>query len=337
MKLCSKYLKKITDCPQSSAIYNKINPIFFDVSLRDGIQTAELENFPTERKKVIFNNLLKTYNPPKIEVGSLTNAPNLVPIMGDTLFLHNYVKNYLNAPPYTDLSNNPDIYVLIPSIKKLETAIGNNITNFSFITSVSDRFQKRNVKRNIAETKFEFDLIFSRWFREPCNYKTKLYISCINSCPIVGKIDNDFIIREILDYNKKYDFNELCLSDTMGSLNYADFRYIIETCLYFGLPKSKLSFHFHSSEDNFENLEKILYYCFSKHLNKFDISILDSGGCSVTMGSNKLRPNMTYDRFYSILHRYITRYITFEKLYGPNFEENYDKLDYTNLYYNYNK
>jgi translation initiation factor 2 beta subunit (eIF-2beta)/eIF-5 len=318
---CSQILKKISECPKRAAIYNKINPQLFDVSLRDGIQTANVENFTTKKKMILFNNILRTYSPPKIEVGSLTNAPNLLPIMGDTLILHEYSKQHI-LPTF---SNNPDIYVLIPTIKKLETAIAHNITNFSFLTSVSDRFQQKNVKRNITETKFEFDLMFSRWFREPCSYKTKLYISCFNYCPIIGKIDNDFIINEVLNYHKKFDFNELCLSDTMGNISYDDFEYIIDTCMYFGLPKSKLSFHFHVSEENYENLEKILFYCFSKNLNNFDVSMLETGGCSVTMGPNKLRPNMSYDLFYSILYKYINRYITFENLYGKDFDKRYVK------------
>lgn len=325
---CSQILKKISECQKRTAIYNKINPTLFDVSLRDGIQTASAENYPTNIKKQIFNDILTYYSPPKLEIGSLTNAPSLLPIMSDSITLHSYSKQYLNTYNnhiLTEFSNNPDIYILIPSIKQMEKAIANNITNFSFITSVSDRFQQKNVKRNIAETKFEFDLMFSKWFREPCSFKTKLYISCFNYCPIIGKIDNDFIIKEVLHYHEKYDFNELCLSDTMGTITYEDFEYIINTCLHFGLQKSKISFHFHLSKDNYENLEKILYYCFSNKLNQFDVSMLETGGCSVTMGPNKLRPNMSYDLFYTILDKYIDRHITFENLYGKDFEKNYVK------------
>jgi hypothetical protein len=325
---CSQILKKISECQKCATIFNKINPQLFDVSLRDGIQSANAENFPTNKKMQIFHNILSNYSPPKLEIGSLTNAPSLLPIMGDSIILHDYSKQYLNTYNnhiLTEFSNNPHIYVLIPSIKQMEKAINHNITNFSFITSVSDRFQQKNVKRNITETKFEFDLLFSRWFREPCTYKTKLYISCFNYCPIIGKIDNDFIIKEVLNYHEKYDFNELCLSDTMGNISFDDFEYIIDTCLYFGLPKSKLSFHFHVSEDNLENLQNILFYCFSKKLNNFDVSMLETGGCSVTMGPNKLRPNMSYDLFYTILDKYIDRHITFENLYGKDFEKNYVK------------
>jgi hypothetical protein len=188
-------------------------------------------------------------------------------------------------------------------------AFEHNIKNFSFITSISEQFQIRNTKKTIKETKEEFHRIFSKWFgeHEKDTYNKKLYISCINSCPILGKIDNDFILKEILFYHAKYEFNELCLSDTMGTINYDDFEYIIDSCLLFGVPPSKISLHFHCSNNNYENLEKIIHYCFTKNLNKFDISMLDTGGCPVTMNSEQLSPNLSYDMFYKIIDKYIEK------------------------------
>jgi hypothetical protein len=298
-------LKNILACPKRTAIFNRINPILFDVSLRDGIQAANKEYFSTDIKKEILRSILIEHNPPKIEVGSLAN-PKLLPIMGDSIEIYNYAIKNINT----------DVYMLIPSTNKLFYAFENNIKNFSFITSVSKQFQVRNAKRSIHETKCDFEVMFSRWFREPNIYKTKLYISCINRCPIVGKIDNDFVLKEILYYHENYDFNEICLSDTMGTLSFDDFEYIVDNCLYFGIPPSKLSFHFHCPENNYDNLEKILYYCFYKKLNKFDVSLLENGGCSITMESKNLKPNLSYDLFYSIISKYISRYITLKEIYS---------------------
>jgi len=306
MKHYTTILKKIRDCPQKNSIYKKINPQLFDVSLRDGIQNAKVENFPTNKKMAIFNSIIKDFQPNKIEIGSLTSS-KILPILADSLVLHNYANQYLSI--HDKNPEFPDIYVLIPSQNKLVSALQHNIRNFSFITSISDQFQLRNTFATIEETKEEFRSMFHKWFGEPNNYKKKLYISCINKCPIIGKIDNDFIVREILYYHTNYDFNELCLSDTMGSLDHEDFKYIIDTCLIFGIPPSKLSFHFHSTEENKENLEKIIFYCFSKNLNKFDISMLETGGCSVTLNSDKLRPNLSYDLFFNIINKYIDKKI----------------------------
>jgi len=309
MKKCSQILKNIKECPKKYAIYNKINPILCDVSLRDGIQNAKKENFPTDKKMSIFHTIVTEFQPKKIEIGSLT-SPKILPVMSDTSVLHNYVCQYLNMHiNINKLTDKPETYVLIPSENQLYSAFKHNMKNFSFITSTSEQFQIRNTKKTLTETKLEFDRMFSMWFREPEKdlHKTKLYISCINSCPILGLIDNDLILKEILYYHKTYDFNEICLSDTMGTLKYDDFTYIIDSCILFGVAPSKLSFHFHCSKDNYENLEKIIYYCFTKNLNKFDISMLGTGGCSVTMNSDKLAPNLSYDMFYNIINKYIEK------------------------------
>ena len=54
-----------------------------------------------------------------------------------------------------------------------------------------------------------------------------------------------------------------------------------------------------------ENSKKILKYCFENEINKFDISSLATGGCSITIENKKLHPNLAYGIFYSILYEYI--------------------------------
>jgi len=302
---------KIMKSKRRSVIYNKINPILFDVSLRDGIQNAKIENFPLYIKKDIFNNMIYSNLPNKIEIGSLASA-KVLPIMGDSIDFFKYVSQKTSDIKYkNDCSQNstikiPKIYMLIPSISKLIPAFDNNIQNFSFITSVSNEFQVNNNKKSLKDTKEDFSRIFEMFFREPGsrNFQTKLYISCINECPFIGKIDNDTVINEILFYYNNYVFDELCLSDTMGSLNSDDFIYIIQRCREVGINISKISLHLHVKNDNIENLERILFYAFSNNINKFDVSCLETGGCSVTM-SNKPITNLTYDMFFNFLWKYI--------------------------------
>jgi hypothetical protein len=198
-------------------------------------------------------------------------------------------------------------YVLIPSSSKLLPAINYGMKHLSFIASVSNIFQLKNTNMTLAQVKSDFTQIFTQLNGEPDNslYVKKLYISCINECPISGKIDNDFVINEILCYNTRFSFDELCLSDTCGTLLYDDFEYIVETIHLFGVPLSKISLHLHVSTTNLENLEKILRYCFRKGIRKFDVSMVETGGCSVTMSRDKLLANMTYEQFYTILYKHI--------------------------------
>jgi isopropylmalate/homocitrate/citramalate synthase len=301
MKHCSQQtLSNVKSLPTFRELYNKINPILCDVTLRDGLQNAKVENYPTEHKKKVFQNIMKSENPPKIEVGSLTSY-RILPIMKDSIEIYKHAVEYINREKL-----NTDVYLLVPSLSKLNIAINSKIQNYSFITSTSNAFQLRNTCRTLDRTKEELKTMFERLGDTSIqNTKKKLYISCIDQCPIVGKIDKGFIVNELLYYNENFNFDEICLSDTCGNLSFENFFYIIENATYLGIPVNKLSIHLHISNENMENIKKILKYCFENEINKFDISSLATGGCSITIENKKLLPNLSYGVFYSILYEYI--------------------------------
>jgi hypothetical protein len=202
--------------------------------------------------------------------------------------------------------------MFVPSSKNLDFAIENNIRNFSFITSVSSRFLEKNINMTLTETKEELHRMIDKVTKigpEKMQPKIKLYISCINKCPITGFIDNDYILNQIFEYNKIDEIGEICLSDTCGELSFHDFEYIIDACLFFGIPPSKLSLHLHIRKEVLINIKKIVQYALDLKINKFDISILETGGCVLTMDKNSelLKPNMTYELFYQILVDYIEK------------------------------
>ena len=280
-------------------------PQTFDTSLRDGIQYLNHNNISLEIKQSIYDKIIREYGPESVEIGSLT-SPKILPIMKDTLELHSYAEKIQKKNNELNNESNPSLtYVLIPSFNKLQTALDADVYKFSFITSVSNEFQKKNVNRTIEDTKKEFYNIFDI-LKYKKNYKTKLYISCINECPIVGNIDNDYIVHEILNYHKNYPFDTFCISDTCGTLKIDDFEYIIDNIIFFGIPKEKVSVHLHYNDSSLDNVHKILWYCFSKGINSFDVSILDTGGCSVTMPKHcgNLR-NLDYDTLFSSFMRYL--------------------------------
>jgi isopropylmalate/homocitrate/citramalate synthase len=308
--------KWLQGCQKRQDIYNRIKPQLFDVTLRDGLQTIPQEQhqqWTTQEKKNTYYQIKFNHNPENIEIGSLAN-PKLLPIFSDSLHLYKEIDE-----EFHNISNKPDekMYILIPSLNMLKKALEHNVTNFSFITSVSNAFQKKNTNKSLKEKKMElqemcFELeknAFQNRNHKMTNNKLKLYISCINDCPLTGLIDNDFIVHEILNYGNNLRFDELCLSDTCGTLKFEDFEYIIDNCLYFGLPASKLSLHLHISEDNFMNTKQIVNYAFDKNINKFDVSMIKSGGCSITIKNDKCKNNMTYELFYRFLVEYIEKKI----------------------------
>lgn len=259
----------------------KIKPIYFDVSLRDGLQTVK-EVFSLDHKKKMLNDIISNYSPRSIEIGSVV-SPKVLPQMENSLELFKYAKS---------LDNEIDYYLLVPNKKYLDIAIDSGVQNFSLITSVSDGFQKKNIKKSLHDTKKEIDIMVNHINNKLDNYKIKLYISCINECPVDGIIDNNTVVKEIDSY-MEYNLNELCLSDTCGTLKDIDFKEIInniECSIY-----DKLSLHLHYSDD--ENLMRILDYCLKKGIIKYDVSYIEnSGGCSVTMKSNKINSNLHYDQ-----------------------------------------
>ena len=296
-----RFIKPITGCSIRSSIYCRLNPILFDVSLRDGIQNADVTQWSTDTKKDMFRRIVSTKNPASVEIGSLV-SPKILPIMSDSLEMHSYANTHIGESIY------PKMYMLVPSLSRLSTAIQHGVRNVSLITSVSESFQQKNTNRTLADTKREL-LEMITTIKQTPEMRSKLYISCITECPISGKLDIDYVLRELLLYHFSYDVDELCMSDTCGTLTADDYEYLLDTLLYFGVPPSKLSLHLHVSDTNRENLRRIIWYSFQKNIRKFDVSMVETGGCSVTMRPDQRLPNLSYELFYHYLERYIDYYV----------------------------
>jgi hypothetical protein len=298
--------KWLQECQKRQSVYNRITPQLFDVTLTDELRNVSKEMlhiWTTPEKKNTYYRIKFNHNPKRIEVGSLV-SPKVLPIFSDSLDLHKSIEDDFRCIPKYESRKASNLYLFTPNQKMLEKAIENCVTNFSFITSVSNAFQKNTINKTIAETKKELELMSNE-----ANNKgnIKLYISCINECPFNGLIDNDYIVNELLLYEKNEKIGEMCLSDTCGTLKFEDFEYIIDNCLYFGLPASKLSLHLHYSEKNLENTKQIVNYAFDKNINKFDVSMIESGGCSTTIKKENCVNNLSYELFYRFLVDYIEK------------------------------
>lgn len=293
----------------------------FDVSLRDGLQSIP-KIYEFHEKKRMLSKIIHQYRPHQMEIGSIVSY-NVLPQMKNSIELYKYAtdkyatdKYNIGRNSYTvkkgehinddlheldELDDNIkcDFFLLVPPIKSyINQASINNIKNISLITSVSETFQQKNIKRSINDTKD----ILNNILCDNAQFKNiKLYISCIANCPFEGKKNNDYIINEIIYYSKLKNINNLCLSDTCGNMNFIDFKYIIDNLLL-NLNIDTISLHLHVNKNNYLNIEKIIDYAISNKLYKFDVSGFDNvGGCVVTMDQNKLHGNLEYnDLIYSI-------------------------------------
>jgi isopropylmalate/homocitrate/citramalate synthase len=310
-----KNLEKISSLNNNFKLfYNKLGPPeLFDVTLRDGLQglSREQQNeFTFENKKNLYNKICSIHNPKKIEIGSIVSK-KVLPIFADSMELFNYIKeNHESIKKETE--KQPECFILIPNYSKLQDVINNtSINNFSFITSVSNSFQIKNTKMTLEESDQDlYNMLFQLDENKYRRFKPyiKLYVSCISNCPIEGKIDNDFIVNRLLLLNK-LNVENLCLSDTCGSLEIEDFEYIIETCSFFGLHPSKFSLHLHVKPGRENIIEKIIHKALDYKIIKFDVSLLETGGCSVTMKKENLAPNLSYELYYKALYNYILKNI----------------------------
>jgi isopropylmalate/homocitrate/citramalate synthase len=292
-------------------IYNDLGkPKPFDVTLRDGLQSLSKEeqnNLTTSDKLKIYNNI-SINRPVNIEIGSIVSE-KVLPVFKDTLEIFEILTK-LRCKDYITNQKKENYFIVIPNQNKLESVVKNpKINYFSFITSVSNSFQLKNTKmslkesdKDIYEMLYELDVSKHRG-RPPF---VKLYVSCINECPIEGKIDNDFIVHRLLSLHKM-NVDSICLSDTCGTLNEEDFEYIVDTCAYFGFPFSKFSLHLHVNKNRESEVEKIIHKALDRKIINFDVSLLDSGGCSVTMNKDKISPNLSYDLYYKSLCNYIIK------------------------------
>ena len=258
----------------------------FDVTLRDGLQSLK-KVYSLAEKSEILRNIIVNRHPSAIEVGSIV-SPKILPQMSESIELFHEAQfiNIIIARPI-------DLYMLTPNLKSVNIASDHNITNFSFITSVSNDFQKKNTNKNITEIKNEIELMMKRvTLIEDSN--VKLYISCITDCPISGKIDNNIIINEILHYYYTYDeISEICLSDTCGTMEFNNFKTIIDELLKRNVDFNKISLHLHNQE-NKQNVKDIIVYGMKSGIYRFDVSDMpEIGGCSVTMENPS--GNLSYD------------------------------------------
>jgi hypothetical protein len=86
-----------------------------------------------------------------------------------------------------------------------------------------------------------------------------------------------------------------------------DFEYIVDTCNFFGIPFSKFSLHLHVKPDRKNIVKEIIHKALDRKIVIFDVSLLESGGCSVTMDENKLTPNLSYELYFESLIDYINK------------------------------
>ena len=71
------------------------------------------------------------------------------------------------------------------------------------------------------------------------------------------------------------------------------------------MKSSNISLHLHVKPGMEDIIEQIIHKAFDYKIVNFDVSMLETGGCSVTMKKDKLASNLSYELYYKALCKYI--------------------------------
>jgi hydroxymethylglutaryl-CoA lyase len=290
-------------------IYNKKISIF-EMFMRDGLQS--LPKIYSLNDKIKFIEIIKSANIKNIEIGSLVSN-KLLPQMNETIELWNVIKEKYNNEEYffEEKYNNEEYFfeekytVLLIDSKKIDNAIQNGITSYSFVFSLCDTFGIKNLRNNY-ENSFEnvidnMKYIFNKLKNRGVHFR--IYISCFCGSIFSTNDDNLIINRiqvsvyQLLFFSKKYniDYNnfDIVLCDTFGILNEDIFIKILDSINDLSPDIFKyISLHLHSNEDFYKNIDIALNY----NIAKFDSSLLKIGGCPFAKDNddvNQLKTNIS--------------------------------------------
>lgn len=265
----------------------------FDVTLRDGLQSIPKIYYLTEKMDLGLD-IIANKNPKAIEIGSVVSHKTVPQMKNSLEFFQSFSASY-------GMTNNLDIFLLTPNLKNTQLAVNHHVSNYSFVTSFSNLFQKKNVNMTLSNTQNEIDHMIELVKTTNEDNKIKLYISCFTECPIVGQINNHTIIDEIIYYYCLHGehISNFCLSDTCGTLLFRDFMFIIDTLVETGVNLEKFGLHLHQQSDK-ENVKNIISYAMKSGISQYDVSYIpEIGGCSITM--NNPSGNIGYETIYECL------------------------------------
>lgn len=307
--VCVNSFKKWLNYNDNNKIYNILGrPKPFDITLKNYSHKYYVNTNNFYYKQLdLYHKICLKYRPANMEIyHTLTDS-----------LLPNYIENHQEALQIELLELNGILnkkinkFVFIPNKQYLNKVIyyldNKKLNNISFETSISEGLHNQKLPKsliNLDQELYEMMYILD----ENINIKKfpfiKLYVSCINECPINGKINNDFIINRLLQLNKM-KIDNICLSDTCGTLNITDFEYIVDNCNENGLPFKKLSLQLNTKKNRIKELEKIIHSALDRRIINFDVA--DS---EIITNNKKIINlyNLSYEFYYKSLVKYIKKY-----------------------------
>jgi hydroxymethylglutaryl-CoA lyase len=268
---------------------------------RDAMQGIA-EFIPTDKKITYINQLLKV-GFDTIDFGSFV-SPKAIPQLKDTA-------EVLAGLDLSKTSSN--LLSIIANNRGAETACTFGQINYlGFPLSVSEKFQKRNTNKSIAEALQVVGEIQNLCLKN--NKELVVYLSMAFGNPY-GENYHPDIVAELTDKLDKLDVGIVALSDTIGVSSPENIKPLFNTLIK-EYPKIEFGAHFHTTPDKWEEKVESAY---QYGCRRFDAALKGYGGCP--MAKNDLVGNMPTEK--------LITYFT-EEL-GLNAVEMEKSLDLTNF------
>lgn len=265
----------------------------FDVTLRDGLQSSR-NILPTDTKIGMLRKIARDFKPKSIEVGSLVSH-KILPQLADSEKVFEHALDMITSNDgYTFTP-----YLLVPpKANKLDKALEIGCDSVSIPSSVSEAFQQKNVKMSLDDT-YRIVIDYARYL--PFN-NIKVYLSCVNYCPVSKQtISSNTIAQQVARYIFYQNVTQVCLSDTSGTLTDDDLIAIMTILKRLMVQPNKVGLHLHVGPTliDRQRVAKLLGVAKLAGIKWIDVSLTGSGGCSVTMKKGELRGNLKYSDIYA--------------------------------------
>ena len=295
--------------PHYINIYELIgSPRPFDVTLLDAMFALNKSQpllLNTNKKMKYYHDIITEYKPKNIEIGLIASKKTF-PVFKDTIQFNKAIIEYNSNMNLLSQDYMPNCFIAISNEYQFNKVFHENtcIKNFSFITSVSKSFQFKNTKMTLRDSFKDINNMIVRLDDSKNKFGSKLYVSCINECPIDGKMNNDYVVDKLIELTK-LNVDTICLSDTCGSLYNKDFKYIIQKILQNKINPKKLSLHMYVDPNCQENTEKIFHIALDHGINNFDVSAFNFDGFLNSAKNPDIFPTLQYELYYKFLQSYI--------------------------------
>ena len=248
-----------------------IDVLVHEVGPRDGLQSVA-SVYPTEGK-LEWIEAEAAAGVRQIQVGSFV-PPKLLPQMADSAEV---VKRAKQIPGLR-------VSVLVPNLKGAENAISAGAEMLSFVLSVSEEHNKRNVRRSVEESLDEFSRIIE--YRDAEASRKDVVISgdiaTSFGCSIAGPIDESEVLR-VTESLLARGADSISLADTVGYANPKQVKRLFTEVRRLAGNDIEVSAHFHDTRGL--GLANV-YAAAEAGVREFDSALGGLGGCPWAPGAS---------------------------------------------------